>query len=469
MRNLFLLSIFLWICLTTFSQTIVFEKTYGGTGVDKATSAQQTADGGYVIVGNTTSFGTGVYVVKTDANGNEEWSNTYDNMAGEMQPDIQQTSDGGYIISGDNNQGPCVLTKLNSSGDILWTSSISVYLSGTMRTSVVETNNGYAVTGFDWQGWTPDDHIDIFLAKVDLNGNQVWLKHYGDTIPINGINEIPTDLIVTSDGGFFITGLVNHTNDDIYLIRTDANGDTLWTNTISIGANIYGWSGKETSDGGYIIAGTKFIDASNLFDVLLLKLNSIGDTIWTKTFGGSGNEEGWFVQQASDGGYIIAGETQSFGSGAKDVYLIKTDANGNALWTKTFGGTNDDMGNFVQQTSDNGYVIAGYTKSMDAGEKDFYLLKIDSLGAVNINNVNIQVQNLNIHPNPMKNSTVISFGNQNNNEYQLLITDITGKTVRIINNIRGNKVKIYKQDLNSGLYIVEIRGEKIYRSKMIIN
>ena len=136
-----------------------------------------------------------------------------------------------------------------------------------------------------------------------------------------------------------------------------------------------GYSVQQTSDGGYIIAG-----GSSPGDVYLIKTGASGDSIWTRTYGGSEDDGGYSVQQTSDEGYIIAGWTFSFGAGSYDVYLIKTDASGDTIWTRTYGGSDVDVGESVQQTLDGGYIIAGYTRSFGAGRGDVYLIKTDADG-----------------------------------------------------------------------------------------
>ncbi|MCG2676856.1 hypothetical protein L6304_06800, partial [bacterium] len=143
--------------------------------------------------------------------------------------------------------------------------------------------------------------------------------------------------------------------------------DTLWTKTYGGKGFDEGSSVQQTSDGGYIIAGCTGSFAGRWLDVYLVRTDANGNALWTKTYGGKDIDGGSSVQQTSDGGYIIAGYTESFGAGGQDVYLIRTDANGNALWTKTYGGKDNDGGSSVQQTSDGGYIIAGCTGSFGAG------------------------------------------------------------------------------------------------------
>lgn len=137
-----------------------------------------------------------------------------------------------------------------------------------------------------------------------------------------------------------------------------------------------GWSVQQTSDGGYIIIGETESLGAGQKDVYFIKTDSHGNTIWTRTYGGEDGDSGHSIQQTSDEGYIIVGSTYSYGSGSIDVYLIKTDENGDTLWTKTCGGADWDFGFSVQLTSDGGYIVVGKTISFGAGSFDVYLLKI---------------------------------------------------------------------------------------------
>ena len=187
----------------------------------------------------------------------------------------------------------------------------------------------------------------------------------------------------TSDGGYIIAGMrdsYNASSGDVWLIKTDSGGNKLWDKTFG-GAQIdLGYSVQQTSDGGYVIAGMTYSYGAGNGDVWLIKTDSGGNKAWDKTFGGAQEDMGLSVQQTSDSGYIIAGMTHSYGAGDCDVWLVKTDSGGNRLWDKTFGGAQLDWGYAVQQTSDSGYIIAGETYSYGAGDGDVWLIKADSGG-----------------------------------------------------------------------------------------
>jgi len=157
------------------------------------------------------------------------------------------------------------------------------------------------------------------------------------------------------------------------LAFSNAQAQNYWEKTFGGGGYERGYSVQQTTDGGFIIVGHTSSFGAGSYDVYLIKTDGDGNEVWSKTFGGSGGDAGYSVQQTTDGGFIIAGETHSFGAGSSDVYLIKTDADGNELWSKTFGGSGGDAGKSVQQTTDGGYIIAGYANYNEA-ESEVYLI-----------------------------------------------------------------------------------------------
>jgi len=357
----------------------LWTRTYGGSNDEEGYSVQQTTDGGYIIAGYTESFGAGdsdVYLVKTDSSGDTLWTRTYGGSRDDQGYSVQQTSDGGYIIAGYTFSFPgyedVYLVKTDSSGHTLWTSTYG----GDWRDegfSVQQTSDGgYIIAGLTYSfGAGPSD---VYLVKTDSSGNTLWTRTYGGSD-----HDWGRSVQQTSDGGYIIAGWTMSfgvgRNDD-YLVKTDSSGDTLWTR--SHGGIYYdaGESVQQTSDGGYIIAGSTYSFGAGNDDVYLVKTHVSGTLLWIHTYGGSDWDRGYSVQQTSDGGYIVAGYTMSFGAGYQDVYLVKTGFAGTPLWTRTYGGSGDDAARSVQQTSDGGYIIAGNTESFGAGESDVYLVRV---------------------------------------------------------------------------------------------
>ncbi|MCK4311890.1 MAG: PQQ-like beta-propeller repeat protein, partial [Candidatus Cloacimonetes bacterium] len=232
--------------------------------------------------------------------------------------------------------------------------------------------------GYITCGWTTsfEENSDIYLIKTDDQGNEIW----SNTIGGSGY-ESAKIIIQTTDSCYVLVGSTTSFgsgNYDVYLIKLDEDGNEIWTQCYGGIADDRGYCVQQTSDGGYIIVGHTESFGSGYWDIYLIKTDENGNEIWSNTFGGSDAEYGYFVRQTNDGGFIITGYTTSFGAGSKDVYLIKTDHLGNEIWSKTFGGSHADLGSSVLQTSDGGYIIAGYMSPNV--ESHFFLLKTDENG-----------------------------------------------------------------------------------------
>ena len=252
-----------------------------------------------------------------------------------------------------------------------------------MGTSINQTSDGgYAIAGLT-KSFGAGGH-DVYVVKLDANGKLQWTKTIG-----GGAWDVGTSLIQTSDGGYAIAGSTRSFGAgeaDVYVVKLDANGKLQWTKTIGGKKDDVGSSLIQTSDGGYAITGSTQSFGAGEWDVYVVKLDANGNLQWTKTIGGPKREWGFSLIQASDGGYAITGITSSdelaayFGPAEADVYVVKLDANGNLQWTKTIGGPEHDRGLSLIQTSDGGYAIAGSTQSFGAGEWDIYVVKLDKNG-----------------------------------------------------------------------------------------
>jgi len=223
----------------------------------------------------------------------------------------------------------------------------------------------------------------LLIITIIVQGQQI---DFEKRIGKSNMDDWGYSITETFDNGYIIAGLtgaIGFGQEDISLIKTDQFGDTLWTKTFGTLSNgEFAKSVIQTADSGYAVLGYTESYGAGAADIYLIKTDINGDALWTKTYGGALNDDGYCLQETTDGGFIIAGDTRSFSSGISDVYLIKTNSIGDTLWTKTYGGISDDHGTCVQQTSDHGYIITGYTYSFGADFIDLYLFKVDSLGNI---------------------------------------------------------------------------------------
>ncbi|HTW91178.1 MAG TPA: hypothetical protein VMH22_05660 [bacterium] len=359
-------------------------KTFGGTADDEGFAVVQAADHGYVVAGHTYSYGTGagdIYVIKTDAGGSQVWSNTFGSDGYDAGYAVAATSDG-YVIAGTSyNDGMgasnASLIKVDSSGNRVWGRSYG-FLGADVAFAVQPTSDGgYILAG--QTGFFSSGGSDVYLVKTDAEGNQLWYKNLGGPH-----NDVGRSVHQTGDGGYIILGetdTIGSGLSDMYLIKTDASGNQVWARTFGGGGHNHGYSVQIASDGGYILAGQTEGGAGG-GDVYLVKTDASGNQVWAKTYGGSQTDGAHSIQRTADGGYIIAGMTASFGAGMFDVYLLKIDANGDTVWTRTYGGASSDVGDAVQVTSDGGYIVSGMTSSYGAGGNDVWLIKTDAQGEV---------------------------------------------------------------------------------------
>jgi hypothetical protein len=210
--------------------------------------------------------------------------------------------------------------------------------------------------------WSDGHQVDVAVS---------WIRVFSGTKYKDG-----KSVQQTTDGGYIVAG---RANSKLWLLKTDSCGSLVWEKTFGPPEGASGVSVQQTSDGGYVVAGTT-ASVGTALDFWLVKTDAAGNMAWSKTFGGTEDEQAVSVQQTSDGGYVVTGHTQSYGSGDFDIWLVKTDVSGNKVWDKTFGGANIDQGKSVQQTSDGGYIIVGFTCTYEVNSSDVRLFKTDSAG-----------------------------------------------------------------------------------------
>jgi PKD repeat protein len=359
--------------------------TFGGSNIDVGYDSKQTSDGGYIITGYTRSYGAAghnIWLIRTDSSGSELWNRTFGGGSDDEAESVEQTTDGGYIIAGwtksiGSGMKDLWLIKTDSSGYGLWNKTFGGANDDGATCVQQTTDGGYITTGYTSSYGSGS--VDVWLIKVSSLGNQEWSKTLGGSSS-DGAWYVQQ----TSDGGYIITGWTFSQGPgyvgNVWLVKTDGLGNQQWNKAFGGEDADRGYWVQQTTDGGYIITGYTSSFGAGLDDALLIKTDASGNEEWNYTFGGTGRDYGNSVQQTNEGGYIIAGYTLSYGAGSEDVWIIKTDSSGNKLWDKTCGGKYSDVGNSVQQTTDEGYIVSGYTLSFGAGVHDVWLIKLEGAG-----------------------------------------------------------------------------------------
>ncbi len=347
---------------------ITWEKKYGENYDDAAYSIQQTADGGYIVAGTITADSNyEILVIKIDYLGNIVWQYKQQGIANS----IINSGDGGFVIAGQTGipVGKIGLIKLNSSGAFQWQNTYGSF--GDIANEIKPTSDGgYIIVG--------ESSGDVYVGKTYENGILEWGKNYG-----RSDRDIGYSILQTNDG-FIIAGetiLRGEVNPKIWIFKIDSNGNNIiWQQNFGESGYNSAYSIQQSLDGGFIAAGKKSSAAGDA-DIWIAKLKSNGDLDWEKIYENSYDQIAYSIQQTSDGGFIVAGETKT-SAGDIDFLILKLNNNGDLVWQKTYGGLGDDVARSIQQTADGGYIVAGVTTT-DAGDTDFWVLKLDANGNLN--------------------------------------------------------------------------------------
>jgi len=369
-----------------------FVRAVGGAGNDVGFSGIQTSDGGYITAGYTTSFGAGhwdLFLVKFNSSGAVEWSRAVGGTSPDAGWSVVQTTDGGYAVAGETysysteDNSDLFLVKFSSSGDVEWSRAIDGTDDDVGRSVVQTVDGGYAVIGFSYSFSSGDD---VFLVKFSSTGSVEWSRAVGGGgtdcdigLGISGIQ--------TTDSGYVVAGYAGNRsfdtliNSDLLLMKFSPTGSVEWSRAVG-GTNFdMGRSVVQTSDGGYVVTGWTASFGADSSDLFLVKFNSSGVVEWARAVGGTNYDMGRSVVQTSDGGYVVAGMTASFGvEYYTDLFLVKFSSSGAVEWSRTVGEWSEEWGHSVIRTADSGYAVAGWTVSYGTGSYDLFLVKFDSEG-----------------------------------------------------------------------------------------
>ena len=401
---------------------IEWQKGLGGGGVDHARAIKQCFDGGYILVGYTTSTdgdvsdfygGYDYWVAKTNDVGTIEWEKSFGGDAHDWASSVQQTADSGFIVAGYtiSNNGQVTghhgdfdywVLKLDAAGSIQWQKALGGSGIDHARSVIQTTDGGYIVAGSSWsiQGDVTGNHgsDDYWIVKLSDSGTLEWQKTYG------GQNsDLGYAIRQTDDGGYIIAGSTNSSDGDVtghhgdydyWILKLDSVGAIEWQKALGGMGDDQAYSIEQTTDGGYIVAGiTSSLDGDvmNLrgaYDYWVVKLNVSGTIEWQRALGGTGVDNAYAVKQANDGGYYVVGYSNSTNGnitdpkGNHDYWLVKLSHTGIVHWQKSMGGTAVDQAYALDITADGGCVVAGFSSSYDIdlnwsqGNGDYWMVKL---------------------------------------------------------------------------------------------
>lgn len=462
-----------------------FERVFGGVESDGVGSIKQLADGGYLLGGSTqlpereySDF----YLVRTNSFGEIEWTHSFgaeDLNEGIAQ--LEQKTDGSFFLYGTKQTyknasvSDLYFAKLNANRTIAWEKIFGGSDEENAGSFVSTPDGGFLLIGTTRSFATS---TQVYLIKVDQNGNKAWEKNYGGTGGDAGKKIIPT-----KDGNFLILGTTSSKGSgdfDLYLMKVNGDGDIIWDKTHGGTMWDEGTDIAELSDGSFILSGyTLSYSVAGGHDWLLLKVNESGDFVWRKIFGAQYQDYAARIAVANNG-FVIAGTTdlEILPRTINDMLVIKTDFNGNEVWRKQFGGTESEGVGGLIVNSDGYYVIAGSTSSYSS-RSDVYFLNINTLGQItkveqsNDGVIPSEIVLYQNYPNPFNNQTEISYHLNQQTNIELSIQSILGQ--KILNIEEGIKsagnhtIKFNSNGLVSGIYFCVLKtNNKILVNKMLL-
>jgi hypothetical protein len=462
-------------------------KNLGASRVEEYANAMQpTSDGGFIIAGQTgllLGVPGEVWLVRTDAAGDTLWTKKYGGAGREEGHAVQQTGDGGFIIAGTTTsygagRTDAWLIRTNAAGDTVWTKTYGGSSEDYAEAVELTADGGFIITGNTF--YPGSVNSDLWLIRADATGDTLWTRTFGGP----GIEQ-GKSVQQTSDGGFVVTGRLSSFSaigqSDVWLIRTDADGDSLWTRSFAgpgpSWSFDYGNAVQQTIDGGFVVVGSTDNGSITVgSDVFLIRTDANGDTLWTRAYAGIGSDEGHAIQETAGGGFIIAGETYSPSTSDTDLLLIRTDAAGDTLWTKIVSDSRYEAGYAVRQISDGGFVIAGRTHSFGPGDADALLIRLaaETPSAVAHNPATgpAHYQLSQNYPNPFNPVTTISFTLPRTSDVKLTIYDLLGREVAtLVSGIYAagkHRVQWHAGNVANGLYLYRLETEDYSAAKRLL-
>ena len=454
-----------------------FEKIIDTLGCYGVLCIQETFDNGFVFTGTNSINGGEVLVTKLDSIGTIEWVKTFNGPGAEGGTYIEQLPDSGYIVNALYDGGlysKSWLLRLDVNGDSLWAKVFSAGIGATnvyFGNSLAVLNNSiYGLTGSfrPFPLTTLSPYFIGVLSNSILVANKVYNYSVYNSEP-RAINK--------ANNGFIMAGGMQTSSStyDVYLIRINAYGDTLWTRTYDKSTTDAAFAVQQTEDSGFIIAGVTY-DTTLLpfkYNTYLIKTDSIGDTLWTKQHYSLEPTETYSIQQTTDNGFVGTGRIVNGNPLNSDVHLFKTDSLGDIEWTRQFGDSSADDGYFVRQTKDGGYIICGTANIPSTLQVGAYIIKTDSLGMVGNGTGIAEVNNpfdFSVYPNPSSGNFTFQFKGIPKKDAELKIYNIMNQCVYTGRLSSYKKESVDLHHLPNGIYIATLNyGVKTMSKKIIIH
>jgi hypothetical protein len=465
-------------CCTVVKAQVTFQKKFGGKLQESARSMEILPDG-YLILGHTTTYSAGgdtdVYVIRTDLSGTTLWTKLIGGPGQDVGYCIKQTNDGNFIVCGSTSSSASSnadvwLFKMDKDAKVLWTKTQATTGIDVGYEVQQTTDNGYIVTGYtDFPGVA---NHDALLWKTDNLGVTQWYKTYGGPATDEGHS-----VKQTTDGGYIFIGETLNTpagDRDFYLVKTTADGTTAWTKNYG-GADYERGQYVELTSDGYILTGdTKSYGAGD-YDVYVVKIDALGVSQWTKTYGGTSKDISKMIRKTNDGGYVVAGISRSFGRTNPDFWILKLKANGDTMWTKLYGASLHEHCYYANQTPDGGYIAVGHTVNAYTPDYDVdvYLVKMDALGnalSTGISEESTSQNQVNIFPNPS--TGIINFEVLTGNKivHSYILTDVAGRVILKENHEAGSQVSFKHLDLSAipkGIYFLNLNNSSVAKKILL--
>lgn len=458
---------------TAFSQTY-FQKTFASSPYDQeAQDVLPTADGGYIFTGYTTNSTINdcdVLVIKSDAVGNELWRKSYGGNKPDFPYHMLETTDGNYFLVGysqsyGGGDYDILLIKINPSGDTLWKKTYGSWGNDLARDVIATSDGNYMIVGWSKAPGQPANNAN--LIKIDPSGTVLWNKMYG-----GAADDYGNCVKQTSDGGYIMIGQTFNGGaggGDAWLVKLDSNGDTTWTKRYGGAQNDEGYYITIAPDGGYVFLIRDSSNAGQDIDTRIIKTDATGNVVWNKLYGGDRKDTPKMIQNTSDGGFIACGNSRSFGWINPDMWILKLNSGGDTTWTRHYGGSQNEHCYVIREMADGSYIATGKSASYGP-DFDPIFLKLNPEGKIVVGQreFSLAAENIRLYPNPAKGHLTVNITGADIEE--ISITNLLGQEIYSIGLKNEEQISIDLHQNNPGVYFLSCKTHsQTITKKFIVN